>query len=197
MPKNISNVNSSKPTPKTYSFKTDSTANLSKKKFSLLKPDHHKTMKEDIPTKSNYDKNDIESDFPALGTSTEKTKTPRTVWSQPFGMSFSEKLKSKNASSYFYEEPPRLCDDKPLKEEQRPTTNSTGNENKAMKKHIEGDRLNSIKLDSVLNKNTESKNIAQPQSDDEGFSIVKKSNKSRKTMSVAKDEKTSGKLREV
>ena len=153
-------------------------------------------MKEQIPFKSN-DENDIELDFPALGTSIEKPKTP---WSQRFGMSFSEKLKPKNTSSYFYEEPPRLSNDKPLNEEQKQTMYIKENENKAMnerKKVIPSDRLKATELSSVLSKKT--KNTVQSQSDDEGFStVVNRSKKSRATFeSKQKEDKVTGKHYQV
>ena len=153
-------------------------------------------MKEQIPSKSN-DENDIESDFPALGTSIEKPKAP---WSQRFGMSFSEKLKSKNTSSYFYEEPPRLSNDKPLNEDQKQTMYTKGNENKAVNEHkkmVPSDRLKATELSCVLSKTT--KNTVQSQSDDEGFStVVNRAKKSREAFeSKQKEDKITGKHYEI
>ena len=145
-----------------------------------------------MPSTSN-DKNNIDSDFPALGTSTEQNKTPSTVWNKPFGVSFSEKLKSNSSSTHFYNEPPRLSSDRP-KEEQKSVKKSKGNEDKAKNaqtKMVCNDRLNEKSPKNITKPNNA--NDDSSKCDDEGFSIVQ--NKARKLrLSIeSNDEKSWGK----
>ena len=168
-----------KPKPKTSSFKTSSTTRSSKKKVSEQKPGYYKT-KETVPSMNN-DENNIELDFPALGASIDHT-SPSTVWNKPFGVSFSEKLKSNNTSSYFYKEPPRLSSDRPKEES---AMKSKENKDKIMNKQtrmVHNERLSKKSADNITKPNivnqTSEKDITKSQSDDEGFFIVR--NKARR-----------------
>lgn len=52
------------------------------------------------PSKNNVSESMVETDFPTLGSSYEQNQTLSEVWNTPFGVSFSEKLKSGNRSRY-------------------------------------------------------------------------------------------------
>ncbi|CAB4028367.1 Hypothetical predicted protein [Paramuricea clavata] len=120
------------------------------------------------------DENNIETDFPALGASIEQHSTPSTVWNKPFGVSFSEKLKSNNTS--------RLSSDRPKEES---AMKSKENKDKIMNKQtrmLHNERANKKSADNITKPNivnqTSEKDITKSQSDDEGFFIVR--NKARR-----------------
>ena len=104
---------------------------------------------------------DITSDFPALGTANEQYKTP--VWNKPLGVSFSDKLKAGNTSSYSYNETSIRFNDK-TKEQQKTSMKSKVDEDES-KTIVSMDKMNREEVECTPS--------------DDGFSVVKSKSKKK------------------
>ncbi|XP_028402327.1 selenocysteine insertion sequence-binding protein 2-like isoform X2 [Dendronephthya gigantea] len=110
------------------------------------------------------------TDFPALGAKSGHYKTP--IWNKPLGVSFSDKLKTGNTSSYSYDEPSSEFNDK-TKEQEKTSIKSKDDEDECKK---------------IVNMNKEEVDSTPSEY---GFSVVK--SKSKKKYEAMEHSKKEGK----